>query len=233
MWHRWNDRTFVYAYGGIYGRFLSDFLARQSEAFAFVDVGANQGLYSLVAAQNPHCRKVVAFEPVAATFAAFKANLAINPGTNKVEALQLGISDRAERRAIHIPPGHSGMATLREGDEAVGPAEMIELISASELDGLLPDGVPLVVKVDVEGHEPIVIEQLLKCRRASQISCIFYEVDTRWSDATQIERVLRSEGFDDFRRVGRGHHFDVMARRSPAVRPQSNAATLRQAIPGQ
>ncbi|KRA84420.1 FkbM family methyltransferase [Altererythrobacter sp. Root672] len=213
LWQRWDDRTFVYCRAGTYGRFLSDYLANRREEFAFVDVGANQGLYSLIAAQNPQCRQVTSFEPVAATFAALTANVAINPGSEKVTALKLGVSDKAERIEISVPRGHSGMATLRPAAGSDSETETIEVVSAVELDRLLDGNLPLVIKVDVEGHEATVIEQLLACSQAPRIECIFYEVDKRWSDKDRIASMLRSAGFDAFKQVGRGHHFDVMATR--------------------
>src|SRR3546814_8757450 len=59
----WRDRTFQYCRAATYGRDLSGFLAAQDSPFAFVDIGANQGLYSLLAARNPPCARVIAFEP--------------------------------------------------------------------------------------------------------------------------------------------------------------------------
>ncbi|MBO9518167.1 MAG: FkbM family methyltransferase [Porphyrobacter sp.] len=214
LWQRWDDRTFVYCHAGVYGRFLSDYLANRSEAFAFADVGANQGLYSLIAAKNPHCREVIAFEPVAATYAALTANIAINQGAEKVTALKLGISDKAEQIGISVPRGHSGMATLRPAAGTDSVTETIEVVSATELDRLLDGTLPLVIKVDVEGHEATVIEQLLACSHAPRIECIFYEIDRRWSDKDLIASLLTGAGFTAFRQVGRGHHFDVMATRS-------------------
>src|SRR3546814_19160807 len=58
----WRDRTFQYCRAATYGRDLSGFLAAQDSPFAFVDIGANQGLYSLLAARNPQCARVIAFE---------------------------------------------------------------------------------------------------------------------------------------------------------------------------
>jgi FkbM family methyltransferase len=218
LWQRWDDRTFVYCHAGIYGRFLSGEIDRQTAPFAFVDVGANQGLYSLIAARNPQCRQVIAFEPVAATYAALVDNLAINAGTDTVTALQLGISATADEVEITIPAGHSGMASLRGAAPAGSTIETIRTVSAKELDDLLAGTLPLVIKVDVEGHEITVIEQLLSCAHAGRIACLFYEIDTRWSDAATIEQMVRAAGFTAIHQVGRGHHFDVMATRPHAVR---------------
>lgn len=217
MWQNWNDRTFIYCHGGIYGRFLSDALTGWNSPFVFVDVGANQGLYSLIAARNPHCQQVIAFEPVTSTCAALKANIAINDGADKVQPLQLGISDTAAKVPISIPAGHSGMASLNGNTSGVptGEArtEVIETVCAAQLDDLLAGDLPMVIKVDVEGHEKTAIGQLLNSSQAGRIACLFYEIDTRWSDEAAIETMVRAAGLTHIRRVGRGHHFDVMATR--------------------
>src|SRR5262249_6802707 len=44
----WNDRTFQYCYFGTYGRTLANFLRRYERPFVFLDIGSNQGLYSLL-----------------------------------------------------------------------------------------------------------------------------------------------------------------------------------------
>src|SRR3546814_17369148 len=74
----WRDRTFQYCRAATYGRDLSGFLAAQDSPFAFVDIGANKGLYSLLAARNPQCARVIAFEPGAATFALLRDNISLN-----------------------------------------------------------------------------------------------------------------------------------------------------------
>src|SRR3546814_160245 len=96
----WQDRTFRYCYYATYGRALSDYLAAQDRAFVFVDIGANQGLYSLLAAQNPRCAAAIAFEPVAATFALLRDNIALNGLTDRIQPVHAAVSL------------HSGMASI-------------------------------------------------------------------------------------------------------------------------
>jgi FkbM family methyltransferase len=216
MLQNWHDRTFVYCHAGIYGRFLADSLEERATPFTFVDVGANQGLYSLIAAKNPACQQVFAFEPVVATFSTLEYNIEANDLEHKIRPLRLAISDRAGPLTISIPDGHSGMASLVTSPDrqtANAMTETIEAVTAMELDSLLAGLDPLMVKVDVEGQELEVIRQLLTSGIAARISAIFYEVDTRWSDSTTIARLLEDNGFSHFQKVGFGHHFDVMASR--------------------
>jgi FkbM family methyltransferase len=225
MVQRWHDRTFVYCHAGIYGRFLADALTHRREPFVFVDIGANQGLYSAIAARNPACSEVIAFEPVEATYAILTENIALNGVADRVRALKLGISDQAGSASIHVPAGHSGMASL---DLEARPSkkfqtEVIQTVAAAGLGPLLAGELPLIVKIDVEGHEATVIRELLASSASERVVSIFYEIDTRWSAAGIIAEMLRDAGFTHFRKVGFGHHFDMLAQRpvieAPPISP--------------
>ena len=210
MHANWRDRTFQYCYHATYGRVLADYLAGQRRPFAFVDIGANQGLYSLIAAQNPHCRAVTAFEPVAATFARLTRNVAANGGAAKIRSVDAAISTRSGTATIVTDSAHSGTASLRGAGDG---GETIRLLAAPDFDPLIDDRFPLVVKIDVEGHEEAVVEALAGSDHLPRIAAIFYEVDRRWTDAAAIEARLRDAGFLRFTRYGFGRHYDVLAER--------------------
>lgn len=211
----WQDTTFRYCIFGTYGRDLADLLLGQREDFAFVDIGANQGLYSLIAAQNPKCRQVIAFEPVPTTHARLAANVALNGGAERTALHLLAISDSAGEVTINVSADHTGTATLagREGASGAGGVT-IETIDAPLVDPLLAGELPMFVKIDVEGLEAVVIAELAKTQAMARISHIFYEVDDRWASAGEIESLLRAAGFTRFAKYGRGHHYDVLASRS-------------------
>ena len=211
----WQDTTFRYCIFGTYGRDLADLLLGQREDFVFVDIGANQGLYSLIAAQNPRCRQVIAFEPVPTTHARLAANVALNGGAAKTALHLLAIAGSAGEVTINVAPDHTGTATLAGRDS--GSAEggvTIETIDAPLLDPLLAGDLPMFVKIDVEGLEAVVIAELAKTQSFARVSAIFYEVDDRWASAGEIETLLRDAGFTRFAKHGRGHHYDVLASRS-------------------
>ncbi|WP_196795272.1 FkbM family methyltransferase [Porphyrobacter sp. AAP82] len=211
----WQDTTFRYCIFGTYGRDLADLLLGQRQDFVFVDIGSNQGLYSLIAAQNPACRQVIAFEPVPTTHARLAANVALNGGAARTVLHLLAIADSAGEVTINVAPDHTGTATLagREGGVGVGGIT-IETIDAPLLDPLLAGDLPMFVKIDVEGLEAVVISELAKTQRFARVEAIFYEVDDRWASAGEIEALLRAAGFTRFAKYGRGHHYDVLARRS-------------------
>lgn len=216
MLPNWQDTTFRYCIFGTYGRDLADLLLGQGKDFVFVDIGANQGLYSLIAAQNPKCRHIIAFEPVPATHARLAANVALNGGAERTVLHQLAISDSVGEVTINVAEGHTGTATLagREDAQASGGGVVIHTIDAPMVDPLLAGDLPMFVKIDVEGLEAVVIEELAKTQAFARIAAIFYEVDDRWASSGAIEAMLRAGGFTRFAKYGRGHHYDVLATRS-------------------
>lgn len=212
----WQDTTFRYCIFGTYGRDLSDLLLGQGDDFVFVDIGANQGLYSLIAAQNPKCRKIIAFEPVPLTHARLAANVALNGGAERTVLHQLAIADSVGEVTISVAADHTGTATLagRVDGQAAGGGVTIQTINAPLVDPLLAGDLPLFIKIDVEGLESVVIAELSKTQTFEQVQAIFYEVDDRWANAGEIEQGLRASGFTRFAKYGRGHHYDVLASRS-------------------
>lgn len=209
----WRDRTFRYCYFATYGRNLADFIASVRGGFVFVDIGANQGLYSLLAARNPDCCRVIALEPVPATFELLKANIAANQSEDRIEPVMAALSDRRGMAEIAMSPTHSGTASLHGPRDAASGAASIRLMDMEELDALLGGEQRMIVKVDVEGHEEVVLRELSRSRHVARIDAIFYEVAEKWTDAGAIEKILADAGFRSFTRFGLGRHYDVLAQR--------------------
>jgi FkbM family methyltransferase len=205
----WQDRTFRYCYHATYGRALSDYLAAQDQPFVFIDIGANQGLYSLLAARNRHCATAIAFEPVSATFALLGDNIALNGFDTKIRPIRAAVSLHSGIARIATDQAHSGTASLRGTEPAEG--EAISILGIAGVDALLEGTLPMIVKIDVEGHEETVIDALMASTHRDRIAAIFYEVDERWIDADAIAARLRANGFARFTRFGIGRHYDILA----------------------
>jgi FkbM family methyltransferase len=210
----WNDRTYAYCHYGTYGRYLADLLLAVDRPFLFLDIGANQGLFSLIAARNPRCEAIVALEPVPDTHARLAHNFATNGLDGRAQALCFGLSDQAGTQRIAVSRRHSGVATL-EGHLARRNPKAVQVDVAmrtvSDLAPCLPGGLPIFVKIDVEGHEPRVITELLASPLVNRIMALFYEHDRRWSDGPGIEQALTEAAFGIWRRYGPARHHDVLA----------------------
>lgn len=214
MESNWNDRTYAYCHYGTYGTYLADLIGALDHSFLFLDIGANQGLFSLIAARNPVCRGIVALEPVPETHARLTRNLALNGAADRTHALNFGLSDRDGTRQIATCSSHSGVATLEDHRPAgrLGASSVaVEMRTVDSLVPYLPRDLPIFVKIDVEGHEATVIAQLLGSRLADRVIGIFYEHDCQWSDGAAIAQTLTRAGFAIARHYGRGRHFDVLA----------------------
>lgn len=209
----WDDVTFQFYLDGRYGVYLSDRIAALDRPFVFLDIGANQGLYSILAARNPNCRAVHAFEPVAATAALLRENARLNDVAT-IEVHEAAISARSGEIEIRVPVGHSGRASLRAGEVPGGATQRIRTVARAGLEAMIGDGgLQIFAKIDVEGHEAVVIAEIATCGFFSRISEMFYECDERWLDAKAMERRLGESGFTRIERIGGGAHYDVHARR--------------------
>ena len=215
MTGNWGDRTFRYCIFGTYGEDLAELLRSRSGPFQFIDIGANQGLYSLIAGQNPNCSLIVAFEPVPATFDLLSRNIALNCLEARTALHRLAIAAQAGQAQISLDDGHSGTASLSgKSGSTASTTISIDTVDAEALDSILANPLPAIVKVDVEGLEDVVIAELLKTSFAASIEGMFYEVDERWSDPDKMAGLLRCAGFNRFTKIGRGHHYDVFAERT-------------------
>ncbi len=213
--NRPQDATWRFCVNGKYGRFYSDWL-RAQRGCVFLDIGANVGLYSLVASQNPGIERIYAFEPHPDTYGFLIANIEKNSAV-RCSAFPYAISTYAGEQVIAVRPGHSGMATLREVGRRDGFSQSVGIksITATELNRLveIPDGAWMAVKIDVEGHEAVVIEQLRESGLWNRITNIYYEVDENYLDSAALAQLLEREGFRVVHQNGHGRHYDVMVER--------------------
>lgn len=212
----WSDSTFNMCYLGQYGRTLANLLGSANQPFVFLDIGANQGLYSLIAGKNPACICALAFEPVPKTYALLQQNIAANRLRDKVTPVNSAISSETGSATITVNPTHSGGASMAGSNGVAGQPLTIAMTDHAGLDALIPDGdEQIYVKIDVEGFEPIVVEQLTRSRHIDRITMIFYEVDEAWIDPAAIEAALRSRGFSRFEAIKgfSATHYDVLATR--------------------
>ena len=100
--------------------------------FVFIDIGANMGLFSLVAARRAACERVVAVEPIPETATLLERNIALNDAGHRIAVLRGAVADTPHPTiAMRSPAGHSGGAKIAsDGDIAV------PVISETQIDEL-------------------------------------------------------------------------------------------------
>jgi len=117
----------------------------------FVDIGANIGWYSLVAAHALSGRgHVHSFEPDPAHTAKLRANIALNRLRN-VTVNEVALSDRAGNQTLHLNTHNRGDNSLLPLSARTGAVD----VKVMRLDDYpeLPGDRPLVIKLDVQGSE--------------------------------------------------------------------------------
>lgn len=119
---------------------------------AFLDIGAHAGLYSLHAATVPGVQ-VVAFEPGATAFGWLSTNIRENGLDDRVTAVRAAVSDVAGRSFLTARRGATNRLVNGAG------AEDVEDVPTVPVDDYVNEGIGRVglMKVDVEGHEPAVL----------------------------------------------------------------------------
>jgi FkbM family methyltransferase len=125
------------------------FLSRLEKASVCVDIGANIGLYTCLAASRG--KHVLAFEPMMRNLEFLYRNIEAN-SFRDVEVFPLGLSRRVGIERIY---GSGTGASLVAG-WAGASRSSFKLVPVNTLDSILGcrfDGVPLLVKMDVEGFE--------------------------------------------------------------------------------
>ena len=216
VWFQSNyrDSTFRIYIMASYGYFYWNRLSSIDKKFVFLDIGANQGLYSICASLNPNVQKVYAFEPVPATASFLSRNLKLNGVEGKCVVHQKAVSNKVGVSEIEINETHSGGATIakRRIKGASQNHLEIETIDASSLNNIIEsEDYSIFVKIDVEGHEAVVIAELLKCEFAQKITEIFYEIDENWVNPCEIQAILEAAGFQTKKVVGGKKHYDMLA----------------------
>lgn len=209
-----DDATFRFYFLGSYGFFYSNFLKSYASNFIFIDVGANKGLYSIIAAKNLNCEEVISFEPILETYEYLKQNCSLNDIIHKCQLHNLAISDACEVKKIPFDKYHSGKASIALEAES----EQSNLVSIHTVDKSIFSDISVedhknyILKVDVEGFELTVLEEIFKCEFSHAITNIFYEVDERWVNPSSIEKLLSENGFKNFKKNGMDEiHYDVLA----------------------
>lgn len=135
------------------------FLMLVRSARTFIDVGANTGVFSLLAcAANPTVA-VVAFEPVPAVFARLVEHVRINGMSARIEARPEAVSNTTGRATIFVPDYAAPTgASLRVGGLR-GMGRVSVDVPLTTLDQACAERTRVdLIKIDVEGVEDRVLE---------------------------------------------------------------------------
>lgn len=161
----------------------------------FLDVGANAGVYSVLAGRVAKS-EVLSFEPVPDTFRRLSENLRLNGLDATARTVNKGLADRA---------GTLRFTTQRDATNHVcAPGEHVEGtmdVPVATLDDELArmQYTPTVMKIDVEGYERPVLQGAERLLASESLEVILIEMNDSgarygWSDE-EVSMLIRRQGF--------------------------------------
>jgi FkbM family methyltransferase len=155
---------------------LDLFRLAATKSKTIVDVGANIGLFSVLAAQNARVGGVVhAFEPVPENIEYFKRNAGLNDISSKLQLNELAVGDKKGSLTLYISKEdiaiHSASKAHASGKSSIS-VPMVSLDDYVKENKLKID----LLKIDVEGYDGFVLKGASEMIRTSTPT-IFIEYD--------------------------------------------------------
>ena len=189
------DHQFYLCATGKSGFKLASIIKSLDQDVVFFDVGANIGLYSLIAAKNPNISGVVAIEPNPIVTKYLHTNLAFN-NAKSVQVFEGAVSERSGSVELNYHDWHLGMGSIeRSGTNSVHVRSLNRKFLSDQFSSI---GSDIFVKIDVEGAELEVIKELFAASNSSKIKYLFVEITPKWltkNDEDKIYRLLGVNGF--------------------------------------
>ncbi len=195
-----------YWFGVLFERQLDVFLRRVSRpGDAVIDVGANYGHITMLSAALVYPGGTVhAFEPHPGLAKLLERHAATSQRVGRVQVWQKALSDHAGTMTLRVNPGWLGGSTLRpdpnrDSRTGIFVQEIeVEVARGDDLSLELPGDARLIIKIDVEGHEPAVIRGMSKLLARAQ--GVVVEVTPVWlGGAAGVAALLdemRGRGFE-------------------------------------
>lgn len=132
---------------------------RLKEGNVFIDIGANVGSYTLVAAKHVgETGKVIAFEPVGTAYDRLIENISLNNIAN-IEPERKAVYNKNQNLELHIASNKNlGMSSIYHHDTESG---LIEKVGAIRFDDYISDhSIDRIdlIKIDIEGSEMFALQ---------------------------------------------------------------------------
>ena len=147
--------------------FLLHFLR---EGDYFVDIGANVGVYTILASAEIKAHSI-AIEPVPSTFQNLKNNILVNDIDKKVTSLNIGLGSKKE--VLKFTKSFDTVNHVAEKDDTDTVDVQVEI-----LDNLLKSSqIPALIKIDVEGFETEVLNGAEEVLKNEKLKAIIIELN--------------------------------------------------------
>jgi FkbM family methyltransferase len=159
-----------------------------------LDIGANIGAFSILAAKNTANCKIIAVEPEETNFAKLIENVALNGLEDRIECVNLAVSSVAGKDAWAEVGMFGGTSVYLDRDDT-----HTSLVRTTTLDEIIGNKKVSYLKMDTEGHEYLIFEGLSdkNLSRIKKIVMEYHGVLPAWGDM-----VRRLTKYHDLRLYG-------------------------------
>jgi FkbM family methyltransferase len=179
----------------------------------FVDVGANVGYYTALAAKHVAggAGRVIAFEPSPYAFQRLHSMVVANR-LEHITAVNAGLSDASGRRNLYlgVDSRNHTPTMVAHGNSTATEVPVVTLDAEAERLGI--ERIDLM-KIDVEGHEPRVLNGAKRLLSEGRIRAVLCEFNEFWlrhagSSSRDLEQLFERFGLVEVRDESVSNGFD-------------------------
>ena len=176
---------------------ILELLKENTPDTVFVDIGANIGYFSMLAASKNF--PVVAFEPVEANYTLLKKSITENNFEHLILPYKILLSDKKEEVVVNVSEYNMGLCSTRkllDCDFSYSEKHMSDILDT--FFGINTSN-NLIIKIDVEETEKKVLYGMEDTMKSGKVSHII--IENRRYDI-EIFNFLRKHGFNICRNIG-------------------------------
>lgn len=160
-----------------------------------IDVGANIGVFTLLAAHAAPDVRVLAFEPFSENFEWLSSNVELSRARN-VEMFRAAVAGKTGQRVLHVCDNNWIANAIADG--ATSPGTIVDAVSLEEVMERNRVVRCNLLKLDCEGSE---FEILYNCppailRRIDRIVAEFHECHVQHREAGELRAFLKAMSFN-------------------------------------
>ena len=165
----------------------------------FLDVGANEGFFSVVASRASHNAKVWAIEPQSRLNPVVKKNLELN-GATRAEVFHLAFSEKSGTLTLQLTPNiNTGASGMHKRWKVGGSTEQVRTETLDSFAAAYNLGRVRLVKIDCEGAEPHILkgaEEFFRKQCCDFLSLDYHESIVGKTATQAMDAQLRKWGYD-------------------------------------
>ena len=186
------DITFKYTVSGLYMGSFQKKLEQFKDNFYFLDIGSNIGYFSLITGKNSKCKKTFSIEPNPPIVKFLTKNLNANLKKVKYEIFNLAISKVNGNLKFYINDEDSGSSSLiKKKQDNFIKVKSRNYNLFNQIFSKTDKKSKFFVKIDTEGKDKEVLNELKKSKIFKYIYCIYIEIENKKNKIPNIKNILK------------------------------------------